>query len=130
MKEAGGFAKVVKNRLVKVAIKDTDFQGMSDFFSGQSLIVCSKDPVAAPQISVDFAKENDQFKIIGGILDKGILDNDAIKEIASLPSIDVLRARILGCIQHNSVRLLRTLNAPHARFFHIISACMEENKQD
>ncbi|MBY7649406.1 MAG: 50S ribosomal protein L10 [Candidatus Liberibacter europaeus] len=130
LREAGGRAKVIKNRLVKIAIRDTDFQGMSDLFSGQSLIVYSKDPVVAPKISVDFAKDNDQFVIIGGVLDKSFLDSNSIKKIASMPSIDVIRAKIIASIQYNSIRLIRMIKAPPTQIIRIISAYSERNPQE
>ncbi|AKK20452.1 50S ribosomal protein L10 [Candidatus Liberibacter africanus] len=129
VREAGGGVKVAKNRLVKIAVSDTSLKGVSDLFVGQSLIVYSVDPIVAPKISVSFANDNKQFVVLGGILEKDILDQDSIKRIASLPNIDGIRSMIISAIQFNSTRLVNLLNAPQTKIVRAISAFVDKNQQ-
>ncbi|MBL0849105.1 MAG: 50S ribosomal protein L10 [Candidatus Liberibacter ctenarytainae] len=129
LREAGGCVKVIKNSLVKIAIRDTDFQGMSDLFVGQSMIVYSSDPIVAPKVSVGFANDNNRFVIIGGVLEGGVLDKDSIQKIASLPSIDKVRAKIINAIQFNASQLVRILGAPQTQIVRVFSAYVEKDQQ-
>ena len=96
MKQAGARVKVAKNRLAKIALKDTDAAVIAPLLKGPTVLAYSGDPVAAPKVAVDFAKANEAFVILGGSMGKTALDLDGVKALASLPSLDELRAKIVG----------------------------------
>src|SRR6056297_1661880 len=94
-KEAGASVKVAKNRLAKIALKDSDAAGISDLFKGPTCISYSEDPIAAAKVAVGYAKENDKLVILGGVMGSTILDPNAVKALAELPSLDELRAKLI-----------------------------------
>ena len=96
MKQAGAQVKVAKNRLAKIALKDTDAASIAPLLKGPTVIAYSGDPVAAPKVAIDFAKANEKFVILGGAMGKTALDPNAVKALAALPSLDELRAKIVG----------------------------------
>ena len=91
MRDAGASYKVAKNRLAKIALKDTQYQGLEDLLSGPTALATSVDPVAAAKAAVDFAKSNDRIEIVGGSMGGQLLDEAGIKALASMPSLDELR---------------------------------------
>ena len=98
--EAGGrHVKVAKNRLAKIALEGTDVASIAPLLKGPTLIAFSGDPVAAPKVAVDFAKAHEQFVILGGAMGKTALDPNGVKALASLPSLDELRAKIVGLLR-------------------------------
>jgi large subunit ribosomal protein L10 len=99
VREAGGSVKVAKNRLVKLALQGTELEHISDLFSGPTVIAYSEDPVAAPKAAVNFAKENEKLVILGGALGSTNLNPDGVKSLATMPSLDELRAKLVGMIQ-------------------------------
>ena len=99
MKQAGAQVKVAKNRLAKIALDGTDVASIAPLMKGPTLIAYSGDPIAAPKVAVDFAKANEKFVILGGAMGKTALNPDAVKALASLPSLDELRAKLVGLIQ-------------------------------
>jgi large subunit ribosomal protein L10 len=122
MKQAGARVKVAKNRLAKLALKDTDAAVISDLLKGPTVIAYSGDPVAAPKVAVDFAKANEQLVILGGAMGKTALDPDGVKALASLPSLDELRAKIVGLIQAPATKLAQLANAPAAKVARVVQA--------
>ena len=92
MRVAGGTVRVAKNRLAKIALEGTDAAGISNLFEGQTLIAYSSDPVAAAKVTNDFAKGNDKLVILGGSMGATTLDADGVKALATMPSLDELRA--------------------------------------
>ena len=122
MKAAGGKVKVAKNRLAKIALKDTDVASISDLLKGPTVLAYSGDPVAAPKVASDFAKANEQFVILGGAMGKTALDPNAVKALASLPSLDELRAKIVGLIQAPATKIAQLTNAPAAKVARVIQA--------
>ncbi len=99
MKQAGAHVKVAKNRLAKIALDGTDAASIAPLLKGPTLIAYSMaDPVAAPKVATDFAKANEQFVILGGAMGKTALDVNGVKQLASLPSLDELRAKIVGLL--------------------------------
>ncbi len=90
--------KVAKNRLVKLALQGTDAVHIADLFKGPTVIAYSDDPVAAAKVSVEFAKTNEKLVILGGAMGKTNLNPDGVKALASLPSLDELRAKLVGMI--------------------------------
>jgi large subunit ribosomal protein L10 len=122
MREAGGSFKVTKNRLAKIALKGTKFEGMTDSFTGPTAIAVSKDPVAAAKIAVEFANKNEKLQIICGSLETEALDVDAVKVLAKLPSLDELRGKLVGMIQTPATRIAGVLQAPGAQLARVFSA--------
>src|SRR6187401_134990 len=98
MKLAGASVKVAKNRLAKIALEGTDVASIAPLLKGPTVIAFSGDPVAAPKVAVDFAKANEQFVILGGSMGKTALDPNGVKALASLPSLDELRGKIVGLL--------------------------------
>jgi large subunit ribosomal protein L10 len=122
MRLAGAKVKVAKNRLAKIALKDTDAAVIEPLLKGPTVIAFSGDPVAAPKVAVDFAKTNEQFVILGGSMGKTALDLDGVKALASLPSLDELRAKIVGLIQAPATKIAQLVNAPAAKVARVVQA--------
>lgn len=122
MREAGGSFKVTKNRLAKIALKGTKFEGLADSFTGPTAIAVSEDPVAAAKIAVEFANKNEKLQIICGSLDAEALDVDAVMALAKLPSLDELRAKLVGMIQTPATRIAGVLQAPGGQLARVFGA--------
>ncbi|MCO6385895.1 50S ribosomal protein L10 [Aliihoeflea sp. 40Bstr573] len=122
MREAGGTVKVAKNRLAKIALQGTQSENIQDLFKGQTLIAYSDDPVVAPKVASDFAKTNDKLVIIGGAMGETALDADRVKALASLPSLDELRAKIVGMVQTPATRIAQVVNAPAGQLARVFGA--------
>jgi len=122
MREAGGTVKVAKNRLAKIALQGTPSENIQDLFKGQTLIAYSDDPVVAPKVASDFAKTNDKLVIIGGAMGETALDADKVKALASLPSLDELRAKIVGMVQTPATRIAQVVNAPAGQLARVFGA--------
>jgi large subunit ribosomal protein L10 len=122
MRDAGAHFKVTKNRLTRLALEGTKFSGLSDLFRGPTAIAYSQDPVAAAKVAVNFAKDNDKLTILGGALEKDILDQDAIKALAMLPSLDEQRAIFVRLLQTPATRIAGVLQAPAGQLARVIGA--------
>lgn len=122
MKEVGGKVKVAKNRLAKLAIKDTSAEPIADLFKGPTCIAYSEDPVAAARISVKYAKENDKLVILGGAMGEKVLDVNSVKALADLPSLDELRATLIGLLNAPATKIARTVKEPGAQLARVIQA--------
>jgi large subunit ribosomal protein L10 len=122
MRAAGGSVKVAKNRLAKIALQGTKSEGMSSLFKGQTIIAYSDDPVAAPKVAVDFAKGNDKLVILGGAMGTTTLDENGVKALATLPSLDELRARLVGMISTPATRIAQVISAPGAQIARVLGA--------
>ncbi|MEO0545087.1 MAG: 50S ribosomal protein L10 [Pseudomonadota bacterium] len=122
MRTAGGTVKVAKNRLAKIALQGTDAEGMGDLFKGQTLIAYAEDPVTAPKVASDFAKANDKLVVLGGSLGATVLDAGGVKALAELPSLDELRAKMLGMISTPASRIASVTAAPGAQLARVINA--------
>jgi large subunit ribosomal protein L10 len=122
VKEAGGTVKVAKNRLAKLALQGTDAAGMADLFKGPTCIAFSKDPVAAAKVSVRYAKENDKLVILGGAMGRTVLDPGGVKALAELPSLDELRAKLIGLVQAPMAKIARVVKEPGAQLARVIQA--------
>jgi len=121
-KAAGATVKVAKNRLAKIALDGTDVASISPLMKGPTLIAYSTDPVAAPKVAVDFAKANDKFVILGGAMGKTSLNQDGVKALATLPSLDELRAKLIGLIQAPATKIAQVVNAPAAKLARVFGA--------
>jgi large subunit ribosomal protein L10 len=122
MKEAGASLKVAKNRLVKLALKDTDAENISDLFQGPTVIAYSDDPVAAPKAAADFAKGHESFVILGGTMGATSLDKSGVEALAKLPSLDELRAKLVGMINTPATRIAGVLQAPAGQLARVFGA--------
>lgn len=122
MKQAGASVKVAKNRLAKIALKDTDAAVIEPLLKGPTVLAFSGDPVAAPKVAVDFAKANEQFVILGGSMGKTALDLDGVKALAALPSLDELRAKIVGLIQAPATKIAQLTTAPASKLARVVQA--------
>jgi large subunit ribosomal protein L10 len=122
MSKSGAKVKVAKNRLAKIALEGTDAASIAPLMKGPTLIAFSGDPVAAPKVAVDFAKTNDKFVILGGAMGKTSLDLSGVTALASLPSLDELRAKIVGLVQAPATKIAQVVNAPAAKVARVVSA--------
>ena len=122
MREVGAKYQVAKNRIVKLALKDTKYENIIDLFSGPTAIAVSEDPVSAPKIIFKFAKENDKLSIIGAGLDGKTLSVDEVKQLASLPSLDELRGKLVGLIKSPSQKLASVAVAPANKLVNVLHA--------
>jgi large subunit ribosomal protein L10 len=122
MREAGCKFKVTKNRLAKIAIKETKFEALEDAFTGPTAIAISKDPVAAARIAVKFAEENEKLTIIGGALDSNMLDVAGVNTLAKLPSLDALRGTIVGLLKAPATKVAGILQAPAGQLARVMGA--------
>jgi large subunit ribosomal protein L10 len=122
VKEAGGKVKVAKNRLAKLALKDTSYETIADLFKGQTCVAYSQDPIAAAKASVAYAKGNDKLVILGGAMGSTVLDASAVKALAELPSLDELRAKLIGLLNAPATKIARTVKEPGAQLARVIQA--------
>jgi large subunit ribosomal protein L10 len=122
MKEAGGTVKVAKNTLAVLALKETNSQGISDLFKGQTCIAYSSDPMVAARIAVKYSRENDKLVILGGAMGSNILDSASVKALADLPSLDELRAKLIGLLNAPATKIARTIMEPGAKLARVIQA--------
>jgi len=114
--------KVAKNTLLKLAVAGSEIEGVSEHFSGPTAVAFSEDPVAAAKVAVDFAKSNDKLTIIGGGLGEKELDQTGVEALAKLPSLDELRAKIVGMINTPATRIAGVLQAPGGQLARVVSA--------
>ena len=122
MKQAGATVKVTKNSLTKIALEGTDVASISGLMKGPTLIAYSSDPVAAPKVAVDFAKGNEKLVILGGAMGTTALNVDGVKALATLPSLDELRAKLVGLIQAPATKVAQLANAPAAKLARVFGA--------
>jgi large subunit ribosomal protein L10 len=122
VKAAGGMVKVAKNRLAKLALKDTNAAGIADLFKGPTCIAVSKDPIAAAKVAVNYAKENDKLVILGGAMGNTVLDTKGVVALAELPSLDELRAKIIGLLNAPATKVVRTIMEPGAKLARVVQA--------
>ena len=122
MKQAGATVKVAKNRLAKIAVDGTDAAAIAALLRGPTVIAYSGDPVAAPKVATDFAKAHDKFVILGGAMGRTALNPDGVKALAALPSLDELRAKLVGLIQAPAAKIAQLVNAPAAKLARVVAA--------
>lgn len=122
MRAAGASFKVTKNRLARRSLVGTSFEGLDPLFKGPTAIAISKDPVAAARVAVEYAKGNEKLAIIGGSLGAQKLTVDGVKALASLPSLDELRGRLVGMISTPATRIAGVLQAPGGQVARVLAA--------
>jgi large subunit ribosomal protein L10 len=128
VRASGAKFKVTKNRLTRLALADTKFEGLDDLFTGPTAIAYSVDPVAAAKVVVDFAKGNDKLVILGASLGTNKLDVEGVKALATLPSLDELRGKLLGMIQTPATRIAGILQAPGGQIARVLSAYAKKDE--
>lgn len=122
MRDVGASFRVTKNKLAQLSLAGTEYEGLGPLFSGPTAIGISNDPTAAPKVLSAFAKKNDKLKIIGGGLSGTVLDETAVKALAELPSLDELRAKIVGMLNTPATRIAGILQAPGGQIARVLSA--------
>ncbi|MEH3040171.1 MAG: 50S ribosomal protein L10 [Sphingomonas paucimobilis] len=126
MRDAGASYKVSKNRLARIAAEGTPYAVLSDLLTGPTALATSTDPVAAARVINDFAKTNDKLEIVGGAMGGQILDANGVKALASLPSLDELRAKLVGLIVAPATKIATITQAPAAQVARVLSAYAEK----
>lgn len=122
MGAAGATFRVAKNRLAHLALAGTRFEGITPLLKGPTALAWSTDPVAVAKTAVEFAKTNEKFVLIGGALGAQTLNADGIKALAELPSLDTLRARLVGMISTPATRIAGVLQAPAGQLARVFGA--------
>ena len=122
MREAGASYKVTKNSLARIAAEGTPYVSLSDLLVGPTALATSVDPVAAAKVAVEFAKTNDKLEIVGGAMGDTVLDIAGVKALAALPSLDELRAKIVGLIQAPATKVVSVLQAPAGQLARVFGA--------
>ena len=122
MREAGASYRVAKNRLTRRALEGTKFEALQSLFTGPTAIATSEDPVAAAKVCVGFAKKNEKLTIVGGALGSDVLDVSGVETLAKLPSLDELRATLIGLLQAPATKLAGVAQAPAGQLARVLSA--------
>lgn len=122
MREAGATYKVAKNSLAKIALNDTDYGPIAELLTGPTALATSRDPVSAAKVAVEFAKTNDRLEIVGGAMGTTVLDAAGVKALASMPSLDELRGRLVGLVNAPATKLAQLANAPAAKLARVFGA--------
>jgi len=128
MKQVGASVKVTKNRLAKIALEGTDASAIVPLLRGPTVLAYSGDPIAAPKVAADFAKGHEKFVILGGAMGKTALDQNGVKALAALPSLDELRARLIGLIQAPATKIAQVVNAPATKVARVVAAYAKEGE--
>ena len=111
IRKVGAGFKVTKNRITRLALKGTNFENLIDLFKGPTAIAFANDPISACKACVEFAKNNEKLIVIGGAMGTGVLTLDEINKLATIPSLDELRAKIIGLLQAPAAQLARVTKA-------------------
>jgi large subunit ribosomal protein L10 len=122
MRAAGANFKVTKNRLTRLALADTPYAGLADMFTGPTAIAFSEDVVAPAKVAVEFAKKNEKLVVVGGAMGENVLDVAGVKALASLPSLDELRGKIVGLLQAPATKVAGVVQAPASQLARVMGA--------
>ena len=122
MRDAGATYKVAKNRLAKLALKDTPYAGLEEHLTGPTALAWSTDPIAAAKAAVEFAKTNDRLEIVGGAMGSTQLNAEGVKALAAMPSLDELRAKIVGLVNAPATKVAQLVNAPASKLARVFAA--------
>jgi len=128
MREGGASFKITKNRLTRLALAGTKYEGLSDLFTGPTAIAFSSDPVAAAKVVANFAKDNEKLIILGGAVGEQVYDADGVKTLANLPSLDESRARIIGLLTAPAARIASVLQAPGGQLARVLGAYAQKGE--
>lgn len=127
MRQAGGSVKIAKNRLAKLALKDTDNADISALFTGPTVIAFATDPMIAPKVAAAFADKNQKFVVLGGAMGKTGLDANGVKALATLPSLDQLRATLAGMLKQPATRIASVVQAPGGQIARVLAAYADKS---
>ena len=122
MRQAGASVKVAKNRLARIALEGTDVASIASLLEGPTLLAYSGDPVAAPKVATEFAKAHEKLVILGGAMGRTALNPEGVKALATLPSLDELRAKLVGLIQAPATKIAQVVTAPAAKVARVFAA--------
>ena len=122
LRKEGAKLKVVKNRLVQKAMDGASGEAGDSLFKGPVAIAYGVDPVGAAKVATQYAKENEKFTIVGGLLGNTVLDQKAVASLAALPSLDQLRGKLIGLIQAPATKVAGVVQAPGAQLARVIAA--------
>ena len=114
--------KVTNNRLAKLALKETNKVDLTDFFDGPTAIAYSNDPVSLTKLLVEFAKNNNNLVVLGGIMDNEILSVEKIEILSKLPSLEEIRAKLIGLISTPAQKIASVLTAPSGDLARVFNA--------
>ena len=127
MRDAGASYKVAKNRLARIAAEGTAYTSLSDLLKGPTALSSSRDPVAAAKAVVDFARTSDKIEIVGGAMGSTVLDVNGVKALAELPSLDELRAKIVGLVQAPATKVVQIVQAPAGQLARVFAAYADKD---
>tara|TARA_B100001778_G_C18599614_1_gene636552 strand:- start:2817 stop:3329 length:513 start_codon:yes stop_codon:yes gene_type:complete len=122
LRAEGANFKVTKNRLARLALKGTRYEGLDEHFTGPTGIAISKDPVAAAKIAQNYSKGNDKLVIIAGALGEKMLDASGVEQLSKLPSLDELRSKLVGLLQAPASKMVGVLQAPAGQIARVVGA--------
>ncbi len=122
MREQGANLKVTKNRLTRLALKGTDYEGISELFTGPTAIGYADDPVSAAKTLSKFAKGNEKLRLLGGGMGSTVLDQSGVKALAELPSLDELRGKLVGLLQAPAQKIASVTQAPAGQLARVFGA--------
>tara|TARA_B100001559_G_C16029030_1_gene407078 strand:+ start:10 stop:522 length:513 start_codon:yes stop_codon:yes gene_type:complete len=125
MRANGAKFKVTKNRLTKLALEQTQFKDLAELFTGPTAIAYSDDPVAPAKVAVSFEKKLEKFNIIGGGYDGERIDSEKINFLATLPSMDELRGKIVGLISAPAQKIASIMKEPGSQVVRLVSTKSE-----
>jgi large subunit ribosomal protein L10 len=129
MRDAGVTFKVTKNRLTARALEGSAFEGIKPLLKGPTALAWAKDPVAVAKVAVDFGKANEKLVVVGGALGARTLDLDGVKALAELPSLDQLRAGLVGMLSTPATRIAGVLAAPGGQVARVLGAYARKEEQ-
>ena len=129
IRAANAHYKVTKNTLVRLAIQDTLYESLSTHLKGPTALAYSEDPIAAARVIAEFASKNEKLEIVCGVMSGSLLDANRVKALATLPSLDELRGKIVGLIQAPATKVMRVLQAPAGQLARLFSAYVEKQDQ-
>jgi large subunit ribosomal protein L10 len=122
MKKSGATVKVAKNTLVKIALAGTEISSIGSLMKGPTILAYANDPVAAPKVAVAFAKDNDKLVILGGAMGSTALDVNGVRSLATMPSLDELRAKLIGLLNAPATKIAQLATAPAAKLARVVGA--------
>ena len=128
-RESGVYLRVLKNTLARRAVTGTPFEGLSDKMVGPLIYGMSKDPVQCAKVLSDFAKSNDKLALKAGAMPNSVLDTNAVKALASMPSREVLLSQLMGTMQAPVAKFVQTLNEVPGKFVRTVAALRDEREK-
>lgn len=130
MREAGASYRVSKNKLARIAAEGTPYSSLFDLLVGPTALSTSADPVAPAKVVVEFARTNDKLEIVGGAMGSTVLDAEGVKALATLPSLDELRAKIVGLVQAPATKVVQIVQAPAGQLARVFAAYADRDKAE